>query len=125
MNFFRGLFIALILWVGIAGIASADDYIETGDLSQVAVSKVLDFDNMTILVQTNTVEIRTIEKQLDADGVVVSQKAGRNFIYVNIADNPETEDIDETNLAYNIFMQKLGLTKAKVKQAIREMELGQ
>jgi len=115
--------VVVIFVLSFGGYCFAQDYIESEDLSQVAVSKALDFDNMVILPTTETCVIRTIVKELDAGGNVVSQRAGRQFIYMNIIDNPETLEIDETCNDFNVFMQKLGLSKAKVKQAIREMEL--
>ncbi len=98
-----------------------EDYIETNDLTQVATRKVLELDNIVILPTTKTVEIRTIEKSLDADGNIVSQKAGKNFIYMDKEDNPDTPE-DESSNDFTLFISKLGLTQALVKQAIREME---
>ena len=97
------------------------DYIEETELSQIAVKTVLEFDNMVILPTTKTVVIRTIEKSLDAEDEVVSSKAGRKFIYMDREDNLETPN-DETCTDFTDFMVKLGLNKAVVKQAIREME---
>ncbi len=98
-----------------------EDYIETNNLTQIATRKVLDLDNIVILPTTKTVEIRTIEKELDVDGNIVSQKAGKNFIYMDREDNPDTEE-DESCDDFTVFMGKLGLTRASVKQAVREME---
>ncbi len=125
----RGLWpvvlVVILFWsfvVVFAQVVFAQDYFEEEDLLQVAVRKVLDFDNMVILPTTKTVRIRTIEKSLDVDGNVVSQKAGRKFIYMDVGDNEETLDIDETRTDFTDFMQLLNISKAKVKNAIRTME---
>jgi len=124
MKFFielrNGLIASLLIW-GLMGYCFAEEYIISEDISEAVVKRVLDFDNMVILPTTKTVIIRTISKDLDAEGNTVRQGAGPNFIYRDVEDNPETEQ-DETDNSFTTFMQKLGISKATVKQAIREME---
>ena len=77
--------ISLILWLFILGVAyvSADDYIETDNLSQVAVKTVLGIDNLIILPTTSTCVIRTIKYSLDVEGNIVTQKAGRKIKFIS------------------------------------------
>ena len=84
------------------------------------VDTILDFDNMEIHLKHS--EVRSYKVHRDANGDEISREAGPNFIYRNEnEDNPDTP-YDETQM-HTIFMQKLGLNKAIIKQAVKEMEL--
>ena len=95
------------------------DCIEEKDITNTEVKSRLDFD--TMLIHKNHVVIRTIKQFLNANGEVVRTKQGKEFLYQNIVDNPETPE-DETNNRFNRFMIKLGLNLSKLRIAIREME---
>ncbi len=88
------------------------------DLPQVAVKSKLELDVIRILAGNTTCEITTNKIEVDANGDTVSSKTGPNFIYRDYpARNGEPE-----STSYTDFMTKLGLTKAKVRTAVKEME---
>ena len=94
------------------------DYINETDIAQVATKNRLVLDTIRILVQTQTCEVTTLKRQVDDNGDTVSQSQGPNFIY---RDKPATENDPEDN-SYTEFMTKLGLTKTKVRSAVKQME---
>ncbi|KKN70068.1 hypothetical protein LCGC14_0435150 [marine sediment metagenome] len=84
------------------------------------VDTILDFDNMEIHLKHS--EVRTYKVHRDANGDEVRREAGPNFIYRNEEENNPDTSYDDTQM-HTIFMQKLGLNKAVIKQAVKEMEL--
>ena len=88
------------------------------DLTQVAVKSKLELDTIRILAITETCEVTTIRKEVDVNGEVVNQENGPNFIYKN----RQATETEPATTEYNDLMQKLGLTKSKIRTAVKEME---
>jgi len=111
--------VSVVLGIGLVYAQDTFDEVTLNDNNPI-VDSVLDFDNMEIhLVHS---EVRSYRVFRDADGNEVRRIHGPNFIYINEPeDNPDTP-YDDT-IMHNIFMQKLGINKAKIKQAVKEMEL--
>jgi len=91
---------------------------EQENIATPEVKIVKDLDMFKVMKQSETVSITTIKKFLDAEDNVLRTEDGKNFIYRN---TPATETEPECN-DFNVFLQQLGLTMQKLKDAVNFMQ---
>lgn len=113
--------VVVILAMTFAGYCFAQDFLSQNTLTDVEVTVERDIDNIVILPATKTIVIRIIERYLDAEGEVVRTKAGNVINFIDREDDENTLEIDESCTDYTDFLINLGITKAKLRQAIKEV----
>lgn len=105
------LFMAMCIFV-ISFVAFAQEEIPYSE-PRPAVSKIK-IDSIRILRYTKTCEITL--RYLDENGDIVREET---LIYQDVADNPETLDINEACTDYSDLMQGLGINKQFLKNQIK------
>lgn len=120
MRFFRGLLFgslfSSILWaiIFLAFNAFAQDYYASEDIATLETKRIRNIGCVHISLESKTVTIDTQWNYVDTDNNILRTEPGDIILLQNIADDPETVDIDETDNQFNDLMQALGLTKSKI-----------
>lgn len=121
------LLVSILLLLGIFAVNSYGEdflYIFTEeDIPRVAVKQRVMIDNIVINPSAKIVRIRTFIENVDKDGNVVSRQRGKSYLLRDRKDDPETPDVNEASNDYTILMKQLGLSKKKLVQALKTMEL--
>jgi len=121
------LLVSILLLLGIFAVNSYGEdflYIFTEeDIPRVAVKQRVMIDNIVINPSAKIVRIRTFIENVDKDGNVVSRQRGKSYSLRDRKDDPETPDVNEASNDYTILMKQLGLSKKKLVQALKTMEL--
>jgi len=120
MKLFRGLFWGLVfstvLWIPI--IILAQEFISENTAAKVPAKVVREIDNITINPNSKVITVRTLKRELDAEGNTIRTEPAPSITIRNEADNPDTPE-DESTTDFNDFIKELGLSKSKLIKAIK------
>ena len=110
--------LACIIVLSFAGYCFAQ-YLEDEPITDVETRRVREAPKLYILSGEKRIVAKTQWDYLNADGDILRSEPSKVVERINREDNPETLDVDETLTEYTVFMQELGLTKAKVINALK------